>query len=101
MLGTMSELEVVATIPVKAEAVEEVRAALATLVAATREEEGCLRYDAYESAAAPGTFVTVETWRAQADLDAHMGSAHVAAAFAVLGDNVDGAVAIHPLQPLG
>ena len=97
----MSELQVVATIPVKPDAVEEVRAALATLVAATREEEGCLRYDAFESAAAPGTFVTVETWRAQADLDAHMASPHVAAAFGALGDNVAGEVAIHPLTPLG
>ena len=90
----------VATIPVTPEAVEEARAALGALVAATREEEGCLRYDAYESAAAPGTFVTVETWRAQADLDAHMRTPHIAAAFAALDGKLAGDVAIHPLAPL-
>lgn len=95
-----TDLHVVATIPVKAEAVEEVRAALATLVAATLQEEGCLRYDAYESGAAPGTFVTVETWRAQADLDAHMKTPHIAAAFGVLEGKLAGDVAIHPLTPL-
>ncbi len=76
----MSELHVVATIPVKPEAVDQVRPALTELVAATRGEEGCLAYDLFESAAAPGTFVTVERWTDQAALDAHMATPHVAAA---------------------
>lgn len=94
-------LHVVATIPTKPEAVEAVRAGIAELVAATREEEGCVAYDAFESASAPGTFVTIEVWRAQADLDAHMQTPHIAKAFEVLGDALTGEVTIHPLQPLG
>ena len=70
----MSELNVVATIPVKAEHVE--------------------------SAAAPGVFVTVERWTDQAALDAHMQTPHVAAAFAAAGDALAGDVAIHPLVPV-
>ncbi|UUZ59087.1 putative quinol monooxygenase [Nocardioides sp. B-3] len=58
----MSELNVVATIPVKDEHVEVIRGALSDLAAATRDEAGCPAYDLYESAAAPGVFVTVERW---------------------------------------
>lgn len=96
----MSELNVVATIPVKAEHVETIRGALAQLAEATRQEPGCLAYDLYESAAAPGVFVTVERWTDQAALDSHMQAPHVAAAFAAAGDALAGDVAIHPLTPV-
>ena len=76
------------------------RDALTALVAPTREEEGCLSYALYESTSAPGTFVTVESWRAQADLDGHMASAHIAATFAAAGDALAGAPAIHVLTPI-
>ena len=93
-------LHVVATIPIRADGVEAAHTALAELVAATRAEEGCLHYEAYESGAAPGLFVTVEEWRNQDDLDAHMQTPHIAKAFEVLGPVLEGEVAIHPLQPL-
>lgn len=96
----MSELQVIATIPAKAGSEGAIRDALTTLVAATRTEEGCLAYDLYESASAPGTFVTVERWRSQADLDAHMGAPHVAEAFAGAGGHLAGDVQIHPLTPV-
>lgn len=96
----MSELNVVATIPVKAEHVETIRGALVQLAGATRQEAGCLAYDLYESAAAPGVFVTVERWTDRAALNAHMQSPHVAAAFAAAGDALSGDVAIHPLTPV-
>lgn len=96
----MTTLRVVATIPTNPEMDDAVRAGLAELVAATREEEGCLAYDAFESAATPGVFVTVEEWRGQEDLDAHMTTPHIAKAFEVLGGAISGEVAIHPLSPL-
>ena len=67
----MSDLQVVATIPAKPEAADAIREALKTLVAATQAEEGCLSYELFESASAPGTFVTVERWTDQAALDAY------------------------------
>ena len=97
----MSELHVVATIPAKPGSEDAIREALGTLVAATRDEDGCLSYDLFESAAAPGTFVTVERWTDQAALDAHLGAPHVAAAFAAAGDHLAGEVAVHPLTPVG
>ncbi|KRE42394.1 putative quinol monooxygenase [Knoellia sp. Soil729] len=96
----MTELHVVATIPVKPEHVEAMRGPLTQLAEATRQESGCVAYDLYESAAAPGVFVTVERWTDQDALDAHMRTPHVAAAFAAAGDALAGEVAIHPLSPV-
>lgn len=93
-------LRVVATIPTDPAASDAIRAGLAELVAATREEPGCLAYEAFESTAAPGTWVTIETWKSQADLDAHMTTPHIAKAFETLGPALQGEVAIHPLTPL-
>ncbi|RYB93995.1 antibiotic biosynthesis monooxygenase [Nocardioides oleivorans] len=97
----MSELQVVATIPAEPEAADQVREALLTLAAATREEEGCLAYDLFESGSTPGTFITVERWTDPAALDAHMATPHVAAAFGAAEGALSGEVAIHPLQPVG
>jgi len=97
----VSELQVVATIPAKPEHADAIREALKTLVEATLAEEGCLAYDLFESASAPGTFVTVERWTDSAALDAHMGQPHVAAAFAAADGALSGEVAIHPLTPVG
>lgn len=96
----MSDLHVVATIPVKPEFVDELRPVIATLAEATRAEEGCLAYDAYESQAAPVVFVTVETWRDQADLDAHLQTPHIAAALGALDGKAAGDVAIRPLASI-
>ena len=96
----MSELHAVATIPVDPEAVDELRGPLRSLAEATRAEDGCLAYDLYESAAVPGTFVTVERWRSQEDLDAHLGSPAVAAALAAADGKLTGEVMVHPLVPV-
>jgi quinol monooxygenase YgiN len=96
----MSTLHVVATIPIRPESADEARAALQTLVTATRQEDGCESYELFESAAEPGLVFTVEAWRSQADLDAHMGTDHIAAAFEVAGPLLAGEVAIHPLTPV-
>ncbi len=96
----MPELHVVATIPAKPEEADAIRTALQELAAATRQEQGCLGYDLYESAAAPATFVTVERWTGQEALDAHMKSPHIAAALAATEGNLAGEIAIHPLVPI-
>ncbi len=72
------------------------RAALKKRAEASRGDKGCIGYEVYESASTPGTFVTVEKWESQDDLDAHMKTPHVADAFATQGDAIDN-VAIHPL----
>jgi quinol monooxygenase YgiN len=96
----MSELHVVATLPAKPESADAMREVLTTLVAATRQEEGCLSYDLYESAATPGTFVTVERWTGQDALNEHMATPHIAAAIAAADGHLDGDIAVHPLTPV-
>jgi quinol monooxygenase YgiN len=96
----MTDLRVVAVLPAKAGSEDIVRNALSALVAPTREEPGCVSYELYESAATPGTFFTVETWKAQSDLDAHMQTPHIAQVIATAGEHLDGPPQIHPLTPL-
>ena len=96
----MSDLSVVAVLTAKDGQEDVVRQALRALVAPTREESGCLAYDLFESAAAPGTFVTQERWRGQADLDAHLQTPHVQAALAAAGDALAVPPGIHPLVPV-
>lgn len=96
----MSDLHVVATISAKPGSEDVVRAALSDLTEASRQEEGCLSYGLFESAAASGTFVTVEVWRGQADLEAHMQTPHVQAAIAAFGSHLASPPAIHPLIPV-
>ncbi|WP_040320479.1 putative quinol monooxygenase [Aeromicrobium marinum] len=93
-------IDVVAVITAKPGSEDAVREALRGLVAPTREEAGCLGYDLSESAAAPGTFVTVEKWNDPSDLDLHMQTPHIQSALAVLGSELAAAPAIHPLKPL-
>lgn len=94
----MSTLQVVATIPVRPESAAVAATGLAALAQQTRDEQGCISYVLYESLATPGTFVTLEQWRSQDDLDAHLASDHVARAFAEFGEHLDGEVAVHPLR---
>ncbi|MEO9138169.1 MAG: putative quinol monooxygenase [Jatrophihabitans sp.] len=96
----MSDLVVVALIKAKPGSEDVVRGALADLVAPTRDEAGCVSYALYESQTEGGTFVTLETWKAQSDLDAHMQSPHIAATFAAAGDGLAEAPAIHTLKPI-
>jgi quinol monooxygenase YgiN len=93
-------LQVVATITAKPGTEEIVRDALADLVSGARTEEGCLVYELFQSAADPTVFITVETWRGQEDLDAHLQMPHMKQAFAIAGEHLAGAPVIHPLNPI-
>ncbi|MDQ3610343.1 MAG: antibiotic biosynthesis monooxygenase [Actinomycetota bacterium] len=64
---------------------EEVIAAVEVCVAKPHAEEGCISYALHRDNADPNHLVLVERWRSQADLDAHLQSAHVADLFAVAG----------------
>jgi len=96
----MPDLQVVAVLVAQPGHEQVVRGALQALVPPTRQEQGCLAYELFESGAAPGTFVTVERWREQSDLDAHLQTAHVQQALATAGDALAGVPGIHPLVPV-
>lgn len=95
----MSDLRVVAVIPVKPGSVQAMRETLNGLAEASRGHQGCTGYEVFESASAPGTFLTVETWRGRADHDAHLRTGDVVTALGAADGHLAGDIAIHPLQP--
>jgi quinol monooxygenase YgiN len=94
----MADLQVVAVLTAKAGSEQAVGNALNALVEPTRAESGCTSYHLFVSEADPATFITVETWRSQQDLDAHLQTEHIRQALAVAGDHLAAAPAIHPLS---
>lgn len=96
----MAQLRVVAQLTTKPGSEETIREALAKLAAATQTHRGCVEFKLYESAMAPGTFVTVETWESQEDHDVHMQSKDIADALAASEGHVVGDIIIHPLRPV-
>lgn len=62
----------------------ELRAALLALVAPTRAEIGCLRYDLHDSVADPDLFAFYEVWTSVAAHAAHDRTAHVGVIVAAL-----------------
>ena len=96
----MPNLDVVAMITAKPGSEGLVEEALRALVVASRGDNGCVSYDLYASDSTPGTFITIEKWKSQEDLDAHMASPHIADVIATAGDHFDGFPAIHTLRSL-
>jgi quinol monooxygenase YgiN len=96
----MSDLNVVAVITAKPGEEDTVRQALQALVEPTRAEDGCVSYELFDSLADSSAFVTIEKWRSQDALDAHMKSPHLAATLAAAGGALAVAPAIHPLSPV-
>ena len=96
----MPNLDVVAVISAKPGSEAIVEAALKALVGASRHDSGCISYDLFASDSTPGTFVTIEKWQSQEDLDAHMASPHIAEVITTAGEHFDGFPAIHTLRSL-
>ena len=78
-------VHVMASIVVRPEHAGAARALLADLAGKSRREPGCIAYELYQRPDQPHVFRTVEQWQAAADVDAHMKTAHVAAAIAAAG----------------
>ncbi len=96
----MPNVDVVAVIAAKPGSESIVEGALKALVGPSRRDQGCISYDLFVSESTPGTFVTIEKWQSQEDVDAHMASAHIAEVITVAGDHLDGFPAIHTLRSL-
>ena len=94
----MADLQVVAVLTAKPGSEQVVQDALTALVEPTRAEAGCLSYELFASQADPTVFITVETWKSQADLDAHLQTDHIHQALLAAGDHLAQPPAIHPLR---
>lgn len=72
-------IHVVARLVARPEAVAAAKEALAGLLAPTRREAGCIRYELFQNREDSTDFTFTEEWADDASLDAHLGSAHLAA----------------------
>ena len=71
-------LLIAGTVRVPADKIEAARAAIATMIAETRKEDGCLSYAFAQDLLDLGLIHISETWRDGAALKAHGASAHMA-----------------------
>ena len=67
------------TVRVPAEKVDQFRPHMASMLAASRGEEGCEAYSYAEDVVEPGLIRVFEVWRDQACIEAHFTSEHMAA----------------------
>jgi quinol monooxygenase YgiN len=73
----MKTITVVATFQAKPGQEAELKKALLTLIAPTRQEAGCINYDLHQSPNEPGKFLFHENWTTKAALDAHLQNTHI------------------------
>jgi quinol monooxygenase YgiN len=76
----MSSVYVVARFLAKEDKVEELKAALESLVEPTRKEEGCISYQIFQNNNNPAEFTFFEEWASQDAINAHFTTPHVQAA---------------------
>jgi quinol monooxygenase YgiN len=73
----MKTITVVATFQARPGREADLKKALLSLVAPTRQEAGCLNYDLHQSPEDAGRFLFHENWSSRAQLDAHLQSPHI------------------------
>lgn len=79
-------IRVVAHLISKVDSVDKTREVLLGLIEPTVAEAGCITYELHQNTADPTDFTFIEEWTDDASLDAHLESAHLAAAREKLGD---------------
>jgi len=75
-------IRVLARAVARPESRSALRAALTENMLASRLEAGCVRYELAQSTTEPDEFVTLEEWRTEADVAAHLKTPHVQALLA-------------------
>ncbi len=73
----MTHLTVIATINARPGDEDQVLAGLRGLIAPTRAEHGCIRYDLHRDLESSTRFVFYETWESAAHLERHLDSDHI------------------------
>jgi len=88
----MAGIGLIATLPVKEDKAEEFEALLRDLMAKVKANEpGCLVYDMFKLKGEAATYVMMEQYASQADLDAHGKTPYFQEAFGKLGGMMSGA----------
>jgi quinol monooxygenase YgiN len=96
----MDELVVIARFTAKPKLMEEVEEALRSLVCATHSEKGCLRYAIHRALDDPATFLVVEKWTDQRDLEEHFLQPYVRGLDNLIGSFLTGPPEVWVAVPL-
>lgn len=67
----MKKIVLIARLKVKADKIDETKAAALAIVEASRAEEGCINYDIHQSIEDETVFFWHETWKNKAAIDEH------------------------------
>jgi quinol monooxygenase YgiN len=86
MTSAAEHVHVVVHLHVRAESEVRALAVFGGVIAATRAEPACVRYELFRAVEDPQKFVLVEEWRSQAGLDEHLQQTYVKELFTVLPD---------------
>ena len=97
----MSTVTLQVLFSVRPERAGDFAAALTTLVAATRLEDGCLQFDPHRHPGEPGRFLLFERWASREALDAHGQTDHLNAFVTAAGPMWTGKPAITEWARLG
>jgi len=73
----MKTLTVVAAFQARPGKEIDLKNALISLIAPTRQEAGCINYDLHQLPDDPAKFLFYENWQSKAHLDAHMQTPHL------------------------
>lgn len=84
----MSDVVVIGTLTPKPGQEDALEQALVGLADPTHDEHGCVVYAVHREQGDGTRMAMIERWSSQADLDAHLGSAHIGALLGNLGDLV-------------
>ena len=84
MSNASEHVHVVVHIHLREEAEVRALAVFNSVIAATRGEAACVRYELFRAVEDPQRFVLVEEWRSQAGLDEHLQQPYIKELFGVL-----------------
>ncbi len=95
-----NRLGIIATLVAQEGKEDALESVLRNLIAPTRAEPGCLRYDLWVSRDDPSRFTFIEEWKSEADLEAHFETPHIANALGQFGDLLGAELELQKLGPL-
>ncbi|RKS87476.1 quinol monooxygenase YgiN [Orbus hercynius] len=95
----MSQIHIVAMFTIKPEFNEQFKLEFKQLVAASRQEEGCLQYDLHQDIKDPHTYIFIETWQSKQAIERHNAQSHFKQ-FAKFTEGKVAKKAVHLMTPM-
>ena len=94
------QVTIIATLHARPGMEQALEARMRTMIAATRQEPGCIRYDLQRSELDSASYVMIEYWADAQALQLHFDSPHMAALSQDLPELLDRPVHIERLTPV-